>query len=194
MIIGKQMEEFEGEAYFSVEKEIKTVKLSEYRGKWLVLLFYPADFTFVCPTELADLAKAYDKIKELGGEVLSISTDTAFVHKAWLETEPLLKDVRFPMLADPTGKVSRLFDVYDEGTGLALRGAFILDPEGTVKSVDITMYDVGRNIDEVVRRLKAYKYVTDNPGAACPAHWEEGDLSLNISLDMVGHVADFLKE
>lgn len=194
MIIGKQMEEFEGEAYFPVEKEIKTVKFSDYQGKWLVVLFYPADFTFVCPTELADLAKAYDKIKELGGEVLSISTDTAFVHKAWLETEPLLKDVRFPMLADPTGKVSRLFDVYDEGTGLALRGAFILDPEGRVRSVDITMYDVGRNIDEIVRRLKAYKYVTENPGVACPAHWEDGDMSLNISLDMVGHVADFLKK
>ncbi len=194
MIIGKKMEEFEGEAYFPVEKEIKPVKLSDYGGKWLVVLFYPADFTFVCPTELADLAKAHDKIKELGGEVLSVSTDTAFVHKAWLETEPLLKNVRFPMLADPTGRVSRQFDVYDEGTGLALRGAFIIDPEGVVRSVDITMYDVGRNIDEVVRRLKAYRYVTDNPGAACPAHWEDGGTALNVSLDMVGHVADFLNK
>ena len=194
MIIGKKLEDMEVEAYFPEKDTIEKLRLSDYRGKWLVVLFYPADFTFVCPTELADLASVYPDIKELGGEAISVSTDTAFVHKAWKEAESLLKKVSYPMVADPLGKLSRQFEVYDENTGLALRGVFIISPEGEVKSVDITLYDVGRNMGEVLRRLKAFKYVEEHPGAACPARWDEGKKAIEVSLNIVGKVGKYMRK
>jgi len=194
MIIGTKLEDIEVEAYLPEKDDIGKLKLSDYSGKWLVVLFYPADFTFVCPTELADLASVYPDIKELGGEAISVSTDTAFVHKAWKESESLLKKVTYPMVADPLGKLSRQFEVYDENTGLALRGAFIVSPEGEVKSVDISLYDVGRNMGEVLRRLKAFKYVEEHPGTACPARWDEGKKAIEVSLDIVGKVGKYMRK
>ena len=162
--------------------------------KWIILFFYPADFTFVCPTELADLAENYEKIKELGGEVISVSTDTKFVHLAWHESERLLQNVRFPMGSDPTGIVSKLFGVYDHATGLALRGTFIVNPEGILVSSEIHLYNVGRNSDELVRKLQANTYLAAHPVEACPAKWQPGDKTLTPSKEMVGHVYEAIHE
>lgn len=194
MIIGKKIEDIEVNAYFPEKGTIDPLNISDYQGKWLVVLFYPADFTFVCPTELKDLASIYPTLKELGAEAISVSTDTAYSHLAWKDTEGLLRDVSYPMVADPLGKLSRQFEVFDDGTGLALRGAFLLDPEGVVKAVDISMYDVGRNMGEILRRLKAYKHVEANPGVACPARWDEGEKTIDVSLDIVGKVGEHLGE
>jgi len=194
MIIGKKIEDIEVQAYFPEKGTIDKLKISDYEGKWLVVLFYPADFTFVCPTELADLASIHPNLKEMGAEAISVSTDTAYSHLAWRDSESLLKNVHYPMLADPLGKLSRQFDVFDENTGLALRGAFLLDPEGVVKAVDISMYDVGRNMGEILRRLKAYKHVEANPGAVCPARWDEGKKTIDVSLDIVGKVGKHLRK
>ena len=194
MIIGTKIEDIEVSAYYPELGAIEKMKISDYRGKWLVVLFYPADFTFVCPTELRDLANIHGTLKELGAEAVSVSTDTAYSHIAWRNSEMLLENVKYPMIADPQGNLSRQFDVYDENTGLALRGAFLIDPEGVVKSVDIALYDVGRNLDEMVRRLKAYQFVEANPGAACPAHWEEGDKVIHKSENIVGKIGEYLAE
>lgn len=194
MIIGKKIEDIEVKAYVPENGAIEAMKISDYRGKWLVVLFYPADFTFVCPTELKDLADIHEELKGLGAEAVSVSTDTAYSHIAWRNSEMLLNDVRYPMIADPLGKLSKQFEVFDENTGLALRGAFLIDPEGVVKAVDISMYDVGRNMEEILRRLKAYKFVEANPGVACPARWDEGEKTINVSLDIVGKVGDHLAD
>lgn len=193
MIIGKKIEDIEVNAYFPEEGAIQKMKLSDYRGKWLVVLFYPADFTFVCPTELRDLATIHDTLRELGAEAVSVSTDTAYTHLAWKQSEMLLEQVRYPMISDTLGALSRQFEVYDENTGLALRGVFLLNPEGVVKAVDISMYDVGRNLGEILRRLKAYRFIEANPGAVCPARWDDGMDGLQVSLDMVGKVGEHLK-
>ena len=193
MIIGKQIEGMELEAYLPKKGTIEKFNVADYKEKWLVILFYPADFTFVCPTELADLASIHPELEEMGATVVSVSTDTAFVHKAWRDSESLLGNVNYPMVADPLGKLSRQFEVFDDSTGLALRGAFILDPNGIVKSVDINMYDVGRNMTETLRRLKAFKHVEAHPGVVCPARWDEGSKVINVSLDLIGKVGEHLK-
>ncbi len=194
MIIGKKIEDIEVKAYVPENGAIEGLKISDYRGKWLVVLFYPADFTFVCPTELRDLAEIHPKLKEVGAEAISVSTDSAFSHVAWRDMEGLLQNVTFPMVSDQLGKLSRQFEVYDDTSGKALRGVFLLDPEGIVKAVDITMYDVGRNLDEILRRLKAYQYVELHPGVQCPARWDEGDKVIPVSLDILGKVGKHLSE
>ena len=194
MIIGKKIEDIEVKAYNPENGSIDPLKISDYRGKWLVVLFYPADFTFVCPTELRDLQAIYPALKELNAEAISVSTDSAFSHVAWRNTEGLLKDVSFPMVSDQLGKLSRQFEVFDENSGKALRGVFLLDPEGVVKGVDITMYDVGRDIEAILKRLKAYQYVDDHPGVQCPVRWDEGEGAIPTSLDILGNVAGHLGE
>ncbi len=194
MIIGKKLEDIEVDAYYPELGAIDKVKISDYRGKWLVVLFYPADFTFVCPTELADLASIYPTLKSMNAEAVSVSTDTAFVHIAWLQSESLLENVSYPMISDPLGKLSKQFEIYDDNTGLALRGAYIIDPEGVVKSIDISMYNVGRNMSEILRKLKAFRHVEEHPGAACPARWDEGDKAIDVSLDLVGKVGKYMEE
>jgi peroxiredoxin (alkyl hydroperoxide reductase subunit C) len=168
--------------------EINKVKLSSYVGKWVVLIFYPADFTFVCPTELEDAAKQYDEVKALGGEILSISTDTAFVHKAWHDSSPAISQVQYPMLADPTGKVSKMFGVYIEDEGLALRGTFIIDPDGMLKTIEIHNNDIGRSAAEMVRKLKAAKFVREHGGNVCPANWQPGAETLHPGVDLIGKI------
>ncbi len=161
-------------------------------GKWTVLFFYPADFTFVCPTELADLAGKYDELKKLGCEVVSVSTDTEFAHLAWRQSEKLLENVRFPMAADPTGSLADFFNVYDFETGLALRGTFVINPDGVLVSSEVNFYNVGRNADELVRKIKANVYLRENPNEACPAKWNPGDKTLTPSEKLVGHVYESL--
>jgi peroxiredoxin (alkyl hydroperoxide reductase subunit C) len=164
------------------------MNLSDFAGKWLILFFYPADFTFVCPTELEEMADNYDVIKKEGGEVVSVSTDTVFVHKAWHDVSPAIKKIKFPMAADPTGVISKTFGTYIESEGLSLRGSFIVDPKGVLKSIEINHNDIGRSAKELVRKLKALKYVSTHSGQVCPASWEPGEDTLKPGLDLVGKI------
>lgn len=194
--IGEKVEDFEVEAYHN--EKVKKVKLSDYKGKWVVMLFYPGDFTFVCPTELSDAADLYDEFVKEGAEVLSVSTDTVFVHKAWHDNSTAIRKVRYPMLSDPTGKLCRQFGTYisagddsishvvDEGQ--SLRGSFIISPEGKLVVMDIHDNSVGRNASEILRRLQASKFVRENEGQVCPANWKPGGKTLKPGLDLVGKI------
>ncbi|QWK19352.1 MAG: redoxin domain-containing protein [Hydrogenobacter thermophilus] len=188
MMVGKKVPNFELEVYDPKKGGFGKVSLQDMRGKWVVLFFYPADFTFVCPTELADLAEKYQELQELGVEVISVSTDTKYAHLAWHRSEKLLEKVRFPMGADPTGRVSRLFGIYDEENGLALRGTFIINPEGVLVGSEVNFYNVGRNAEELLRKMRANVYLMHHPEEACPAKWTEGKKTLKPSEELVGKV------
>ncbi len=163
-------------------------KIALDNKKWVILVFYPADFTFVCPTELADLAEKQEELKKLGCEVVSVSTDTQHVHLAWQLQEKLLEHVKYHMGADPTGTVSRIFGVYDENTGLAFRGTFIINPDGMLAGTEVNLNNVGRNADELVRKVKAFIYVREHPAEVCPAKWKPGDKTLKPGESIVGKV------
>ena len=184
--IGQPVSHFEAEAFH--RGKIKKVKLSDYKGKWLVLIFYPADFTFVCPTELVEIAGLYKKFKKLGAEVISISTDTVFVHKAWHDNSQAIKKVTFPMLSDPTGKICREFGTYIEDEGLSLRGSFIIDPDGVLRAYEVNDNSIGRSAHELLRKLQAAKFVRENKGVVCPASWKPGEKTLKPGLDLVGKI------
>ena len=169
-------------------EEIKKISLKDLRGKWIVLVFYPADFTFVCPTELEELADKYGEFQKLGAEVLSASTDTVFAHKAWHDNSEAIKKIQFPMLADPTGNLCREFGTYIEGEGMSLRGSFIIDPDGKIKTIEIHDNSLGRSADELLRKLQAAKFVRENPGNVCPAKWRPGEKTLKPGLDLVGKI------
>lgn len=173
--------------YFQNE-EFKKAKLEDYRGKWLVLLFYPADFTFVCPTELSEAQQKYEEFKKLGAEILSFSTDTKYVHKAWHDSSPVIKSLTYPMGADPTGTLCRAFGTYIEGDGLSLRGTFIIDPDGVLKAMDIHDNSIGRNSDEILRKLQASIYVREHKGEVCPASWKPGAKTLKPGVNLVGKI------
>lgn len=184
--IGEKIKDMELEAFQN--NEIKKVKLSDYRGKWVVLLFYPADFTFICPTELEEAASLYEEFKKQKAEILSVSTDTAFVHKAWHDNSPSIKKIKYPMLADPTAKLCREFGTYIEEEGLSLRGSFIIDPDGVLKSMDIHDNSIGRCSNEILRKLQAAKFVRENKGQVCPASWTPGKKTLKPGVDLVGKI------
>ena len=184
--IGQKIEDIGVDAFH--QGQVKKIKLSDYRGKWVVLVFYPADFTFVCPTELEDAANHYEEFKKLGAEVLSVSTDTAFVHKAWYDSSPSIKKIQYPMVADPAGKLCRQFGTYMEDAGLSLRGTFIVDPDGVLKVLEIHELAIGRNAKEILRKLQAAAFVRENKGEVCPANWEPGKKTLKPSLDLVGKI------
>lgn len=184
--IGEKVENFELQAFYN--NESKKVKLSDYKGKWVVLVFYPADFTFICPTELVELAENYGKFKELGAEVFSVSTDTIFVHKAWHDNSPSIKNIEYPMLADPTGNVCREFGTYIEEEGLSLRGSFIIDPDGVLKCYELHDNSIGRSAFELLRKLEAAKFVREHGGEVCPASWKPGSKTLKPGLDLVGKI------
>ncbi|MCX6903484.1 MAG: redoxin domain-containing protein [Verrucomicrobia bacterium] len=192
--VGAQVPSFEMETYHPVDREFGKISLDELKkaDKWTILVFYPADFTFVCPTELADLAEKYEALKKLGAEVISVSTDTKFSHLAWKDAEKLLAKVTFPMGADPTGTVSKLFGVYDGASGLALRGTFIINPQGKLVSSEVNFYNVGRNADELLRKVEANAYLVKHPDEACPAKWKQGAKTLKPSEAMVGKVFEAL--
>ena len=192
--VGQPVRDFTLETFDPSEGGFGSVSLEEIKkaGKWTILVFYPADFTFVCPTELADLAEKHAELVKLGAEVLSVSTDTKFVHMAWKNDERLLKNVKFKMAADPNGEVSRYFDVWDPETGLDLRGTFIINPDGVLVGSEVNFYNVGRNADELVRKMKANVHLRANPNEACPAKWEPGKKTLTPSEKLVGKVADAL--
>ena len=158
------------------------------RGKWGIFFFYPADFTFVCPTELGDMADLYPEFQKLGVEVYAVSTDTHFTHKAWHDASETIKKINYPMLGDPTGTITRNFDVMIEEAGLALRGTFVVNPEGQIKLAEIHDTGIGRDAKELLRKVQAAQYVATHPGEVCPAKWTPGAQTLAPSLDLVGKI------
>ncbi len=185
-IINRKMPEFSVQAYHN--GKFKTVTSDDVKGKWAVFCFYPADFTFVCPTELGDLADHYPELRSLGVEVYSVSTDTHFVHKAWHDSSDTIRKIDFAMLGDPAGVLTRGFDVMIEAEGQALRGTFIVDPDGVIKVAEIHDLGIGRAAKDVVRKVKAAQYVRENDGEVCPANWEPGAATLKPGLDLVGKI------
>ena len=185
-LINTSIKPFKAQAF----KQGKFIEVTDadLKGKWSVVVFYPADFTFVCPTELEDLADKYEEFKKLGVEINSVSTDTHFSHKAWHDTSDAIRKVEYTMLADPTGTLTRNFDVMIEEEGLALRGTFVINPEGQIKLCEIHDNGIGRDASELLRKVKAAQYVASHPGEVCPAKWKEGEKTLKPSLDLVGKI------
>lgn len=186
MNVGDVVPDLQVEAF--VNGETKKVSLRGFKGKWLVMLFYPADFSFVCPTELEDAAEHYAEFKKNNAEIVSVSTDTVYVHKAWHDTSPAIKKVGYPMIADPSGKLCRLFGTYLENEGLSLRASFIIDPDGVVKAFEMHDNSIGRNISEILRKLQASAFVRENKGMVCPANWAPGKKTLTPGLNLVGKI------
>jgi len=169
------------------DNQIKKFDLTkDFVNKWLVIMFYPADFTFVCPTELGDVASKYEELKTLGAEVVSVSTDTVFTHKAWHDSSPIIKSINFPMLADHAGNLARALGIYLDDDGLSLRGTFIFDPDGILKTMEVHDNSIGRSADELLRKLQAAKFVREHGGEVCPANWHPGESTLKPGLDLVG--------
>ena len=186
-IINSTVPEFKVQAYHN--GKFVTVTNEDLKGKWAIFFFYPADFTFVCPTELVDMADKYDRFKAMGVEVYSVSTDTHFVHKAWHDTSESIRKINYPMLADPTGVLSRGFGVMIEEEGVAYRGTFVVNPEGKVKLVEIQDNSIGRNAEELLRKVAAAQFVEAHPGEVCPAKWQQGAETLKPSIDLVGKIS-----
>jgi peroxiredoxin (alkyl hydroperoxide reductase subunit C) len=193
--IGQSVPGFDMEVYDPVKGDFGKVSLEDIKTKrqWLILFFYPADFTFVCPTELDDLADKYKELKDLGCEVVSVSTDTKYSHMAWHQSEKLLSGVKYLMGADPTAKVSRMFGIYDENTGLALRGTFIISPDGKLVGSEVNFYNNGRNADELLRKMQANVHLVAHPDEVCPAAWKKGDKTLKPSARIVGKIFEAMQ-
>ena len=185
-LINTQIKPFTAQAY----KGGKFVEVSDadLKGKWSVVFFYPADFTFVCPTELEDLADHHATFQRLGAEIYAVSTDTHFAHKAWHDSSPAIGKIQYVMVGDPSGQITNNFGVMREGVGLADRGTFLVDPEGVIQFTEVTAEGIGRNAIELLRKIKAAQYVASHPGEVCPAKWEEGEKTLAPSLDLVGKI------
>ncbi|MBS5885934.1 MAG: alkyl hydroperoxide reductase subunit C [Clostridium sp.] len=183
-LIGKKIEDFKVQAYHN--GNFKEVSKEDVLGKWSIFFFYPADFTFVCPTELGDLADHYEEFKEIGAEIYSVSEDTHFVHKAWADATETIAKVQYPMLGDPTGKLARMFEVLIEEEGLALRGTFIVNPEGEIQAYEVHQNGIGRNAEELLRKVQAAQFVAEHGDQVCPANWTPGEETLVPSLDLVG--------
>jgi peroxiredoxin (alkyl hydroperoxide reductase subunit C) len=185
-LINTEIKPFKATAF----KAGKFIDVSEasLKGKWSVVFFYPADFTFVCPTELEDLADNYAEFQKLGVEIYAVSTDTHFSHKAWHDHSPAIKKIQYTMVGDPTGTITRNFDVMIEADGLADRGTFVVDPAGKIQIVEVTAGGIGRDARELLRKVKAAQYVASHPGEVCPAKWQEGAKTLAPSLDLVGKI------
>ncbi len=183
-LIGREVSDFTVKAY--VNGEFRDVSKEDLLGKWSVFVFYPADFTFVCPTELADLADHYEEFQKAGVEVYSVSTDTHYVHKAWADASETIRRIKFPMLADPTGQLCRDFGVYIEDEGVALRGSFIINPEGKIVAYEVNDNSIGREAAELLRKVQAAQFVAEHGDQVCPAKWRPGAETLKPSLDLVG--------
>lgn len=192
--IGQAFPDFNLDTYHPHDSSRKDVTLAAFKGKWLVVFFYPADFTYVCPTELRDIARQYADIRALGAEVLAVSTDTVYTHKAWVETETLLKDVRFPLAADHAGLLARTLGILNEISGIADRGVYIVDPDGYLQSTEVVAENIGRSASELVRKLRALTYVRNNPGHACPVSWDTNGKDLTPDLKISGKVGQALGE
>lgn len=185
-LINTQVKPFKAQAYKA--GEFFEVTEASLLGRWSVLVFYPADFTFVCPTELEDLADTHAEFAAIGVDIYGVSTDTHFAHKAWADTSPAIKKVQYALVGDPTGHLTRSFDVMIEEEGLALRGTFVINPQGQIKLCEIHDNGIGRDANELLRKVKAAQYVATHDGEVCPARWRAGDATLRPSLDLVGKI------
>ncbi|WP_126447456.1 alkyl hydroperoxide reductase subunit C [Sulfuricystis multivorans] len=185
-LINTTLKPFKAQAYHN--GKFVEITDADVKGKWSVFFFYPADFTFVCPTELGDMADLYPEFQKIGVEVYAVSTDTHFVHKAWADASETIKKIKYPMIGDPTGTISRNFDVMIEEEGLALRGTFVMNPQGVIKVIEIHDLGIGRDASELLRKVKAAQYIEAHPGEVCPAKWKEGEATLKPSLELVGKI------
>ncbi len=185
-LINTQIKPFKASAFRN--GEFVEVSEQDIQGKWAVFFFYPADFTFVCPTELGDLADNYEEFQKRGVEIYSVSTDTHFTHKAWHDTSDTIGKIQYTMIGDPTGTITRNFEVMREDQGLADRGTFVVDPNGVIQAMEITAEGIGRDAADLLRKVKAAQYVAAHPGEVCPAKWKEGEETLAPSLDLVGKI------
>ena len=185
-LINTQIKPFQATAY--KDGDFIEVSDKDLQGKWSVFFFYPADFTFVCPTELGDLADHYEEFQKRGVEIYAVSTDTHFTHKAWHDSSETIGKIKYTMIGDPTGDITRNFEVMREGQGLADRGTFVVDPDGVIQAMEITAEGIGRDAEDLLRKVKAAQYVAQHPGEVCPAAWKEGEETLAPSLDLVGKI------
>jgi peroxiredoxin (alkyl hydroperoxide reductase subunit C) len=185
-LINTQIKPFQATAF--KQGQFIEVSDADLKGKWSVFFFYPADFTFVCPTELGDLADHYEEFQKRGVEIYAVSTDTHFTHKAWHETSDTIGKIRYTMIGDPKGEITRNFEVMREDQGLADRGTFVVDPDGVIQAMEITAEGIGRDAEDLLRKVKAAQYVAAHPGEVCPAAWKEGEKTLAPSLDLVGKI------
>ena len=185
-LINTEVQPFKATAYHN--GKFVDVTEASLKGEWTVMFFYPADFTFVCPTELGDMADLYPEFQKLGVEIYAVSTDTHFTHKAWHDSSETIGKIKYPMIGDPTGAITRNFGVMIEEAGLAERGTFVMDPEGRIQIIEINAGGIGRDASELLRKIKAAQYVAAHPGEVCPAKWKEGDKTLAPSLDLVGKI------
>mgnify|MGYP000977953932 FL=1 len=185
-LVGTQLQSFSVEAFQGFE--FKKITDADLKGKWSVVFFYPADFTFVCPTELVDMAEKYEQFQAMGVEIYSVSTDSHFVHKAWHDASESIRKIKYPMLADPTGALSRAFGVMIEEEGMAYRGTFVVNPEGQIKVVEIHDNNIGRDANELLRKVEAAQFVATHTGEVCPAKWKKGEATLKPSIDLVGKI------
>ena len=186
VLINSKIPDFKAQIYQN--NAFKTVTQNDLKGKWSILFFYPADFTFVCPTELGDMADKYAEFQKMGVEIYSVSTDTHFCHKAWHDASDTIKKINYPMLADPTGALSRALGVYIEEEGLAYRGTFVVDPEGKIKIVEMHDNGIGRNAEELMRKVQAAQFVASHPNEVCPAKWRPGEQTLKPGLNLIGKI------
>ncbi len=185
-IVNTEIKPFQATAF--KQGEFVEITEADVKGKWAVFFFYPADFTFVCPTELEDLASKYEELQGMGVEVFSVSTDTHFCHKAWHDTSEAIGKINYYMVGDQTGTITNNFGVMREGQGLADRATFLIDPEGVIQAMEITAEGIGRDAEDLLRKVKAAQYVAAHPGEVCPAKWKEGEATLAPSLDLVGKI------
>ncbi len=188
-VIGQPIADFEVDVYH--QEAFRKAHLADFKGKWVVFFFYPADFTFICPTELEEMAAHYKEFQKLNAEVLSVSADTKFTHKAWHDHSPAIKKIAFPMVADPAGDLAKNFGVYieeGEDRGLALRGSFIVDPDGVLQAYEVHANNVGRSASELLRKLEAAVFVREHGGEVCPANWKPGGKTLKPGIDLVGKI------
>ena len=185
-LINSEIQPFNATAF--KQGEFVEISDADVKGKWAIFFFYPADFTFVCPTELGDVADKYEELQNMGVEVFSVSTDTHFTHKAWHDTSDTIGKINYYMVGDQTGTITNNFQVMREGQGLADRATFLIDPDGVIQAMEITAEGIGRDADDLLRKVKAAQYVRNNPGEVCPAKWKEGEATLAPSLDLVGKI------
>ena len=185
-LLNSEVLPFEAQAFHN--GNFVSVSDADLKGRWSAVFFYPADFTFVCPTELEDLADNYAAFQKLGVEIYAVSTDSHFTHKAWHESSPAVGKVQFPMVGDPTQRLSRNFDVLIEAEGMAERGTFVINPEGRIVIMEHHDSGIGRDAGELLRKVEAAQYVAANPGQVCPAKWRPGEATLTPSLDLVGKI------
>ncbi len=185
-LINTEIKPFKAQAF--KQGEFMEVTDADLKGNWSVVFFYPADFTFVCPTELEDLAEHYEEFKTLGVEIYSVSTDTHFSHKAWHDSSEAIGKIDYTMIGDPTHAIARNFEVLIEEDGVADRGTFVIDPEGKIQIIELNAGGIGRDASELLRKVKAAQYVAAHPNEVCPAKWKEGDKTLAPSLDLVGKI------